>query len=109
MKKLKSTSGESFAEVLVASVVISLGMILLVSMINASVRIISRSEQAFDNYYEAKNNYNTGNISSSDAQVVRVETRGVNAVNTPMNLPVNVKYAVSADGAYTFSTYEYRK
>ena len=107
-RKLTSSSGESIAEILVASVVISLGSILLATMINASVKIVRNSENAFDSYYQAKNKFNEGTVSSNVNTQLLVETTGLYGVNPKVGINISVDYAVSDDGKYTFSTYRYR-
>ena len=49
-KKYRSRSGETITEVLVASLVISLGSILLASMVTASTKIIQKSITAYQQY-----------------------------------------------------------
>lgn len=53
--KLKSNSGETLSEVLAASVVIALAMILFVSMLSAAARLVDKSEIHFHNNIEEKN------------------------------------------------------
>lgn len=53
--KLKENQGESIAEVLVASLVIALALILLVTMTMASFRLTRKTENAFNDYYDSKN------------------------------------------------------
>ena len=55
LMKLKSQKGETIAEVLVASVVIALGMILFVTMINASFRILNNEETAYKEFIDSRN------------------------------------------------------
>lgn len=60
-KKLNAQTGETITEVLVAALVISLGSILLATMINASTQIIRKAEIEFDGTVELKNASITGN------------------------------------------------
>lgn len=53
--KLKSQSGETITEVLVASLVVVLGSILLATMVSAAYRMIRNSEKAYDRYLAAQN------------------------------------------------------
>lgn len=53
--KISSNHGESIAEVLVASLVFALGMILLISMINASFRILTVEEKSYKDFVTEKN------------------------------------------------------
>ena len=52
VEKLKSNSGESIAEVLVALLIASFGLLLLATMITASVRLIQNGDEYMNNYYE---------------------------------------------------------
>ncbi len=54
-RKLSSNRGESIAEVLIAALVIALGMILLISMINVSFRILNKEEKSYKDFIEEKN------------------------------------------------------
>lgn len=55
MFRLKETKGESIAEVLLASLVISLGFVMLVSMIMASFHMIKNSEEKYKSHNNVKN------------------------------------------------------
>ena len=65
--KLKSQLGESIAEVLIALLISSLGMLLLASMIATSARLISKSKDRINQYVEAENNLveQTGGVSGT--------------------------------------------
>jgi hypothetical protein len=54
LAKLKNKSGETIAEVLVALLVSSLGLVMLASMINASTNIIAKSRSLMEEYYTEK-------------------------------------------------------
>lgn len=53
--KLRNNKGESIAEVLVASLVIALALILLVTMTMAAFRLTRKAENAFNDYYDSEN------------------------------------------------------
>ena len=53
--KLRSTSGESIAETLIALLISSVGLVMLASMITASARLITKSKSAMESYYGANN------------------------------------------------------
>ena len=61
LAKLKNKSGETIAEVLVALLVSSLGLVILASMINASTNIIAKSRSLMEEYYTEKAE-TTGNV-----------------------------------------------
>ncbi|MCR5294087.1 MAG: hypothetical protein K6E30_02775 [Lachnospiraceae bacterium] len=54
-RKLKSSSGESIVEVLVALLISALALTMLAGMVTASQRIITRSEQVLKAYYSSEN------------------------------------------------------
>ena len=58
-RKNRFSSGESIAEVLAASLMISLAMTALISMVMASFRMIKNSEASMNSYFEYKNQYET--------------------------------------------------
>jgi competence protein ComGC len=66
MKKLKETKGETLSEVLIASLVIALALILLVNMVTASSRLVSKSSDVFDENMQVKNSVEYGFSDSSD-------------------------------------------
>lgn len=55
VKKLKSNSGETLVEVLIASLVIALGMILFVNMTTSSFKIVTKAQNSFKEYNDKKN------------------------------------------------------
>ena len=54
IRRLKSTSGETITEVLVAALVVVLGVLLYTMMVQASFRIINNSEGAMKKIYDAE-------------------------------------------------------
>ena len=54
MNKLKSTSGETIAEVLVASLVVVLGILLYATMVSSSFRIVTTAEDAMQKLYKTE-------------------------------------------------------
>lgn len=62
-KKLHSQSGETIGETLVALLISSLALVMLASMISATVNLVSKSQTKMDDYYIANTaleNVNTG-------------------------------------------------
>lgn len=57
--KLRSNRGESISEVLVASLVIALALIMLVTMTMSAFRLTRKAEDAFNDYYDSENNAET--------------------------------------------------
>ena len=54
LKKLKSTAGETISEVLIASLVAVLGVLLFAMMVQSSFSIITSSEEKMQAFYEAE-------------------------------------------------------
>jgi hypothetical protein len=51
--KLKGNAGESLAEVLIALLIAALALVMLASVIDSSMRIITRSKTTMKDYYDA--------------------------------------------------------
>ena len=60
IRKLQSRSGETITEVLVASLVIVLGVLLFAMMVQSSFRIVSTSEEKVLAIYESESNAESG-------------------------------------------------
>ena len=60
VKKLRSKSGETITEVLVASLVVVLGVLLYTMMVQASFRIIKTSEDAMKDLYDTESMIESG-------------------------------------------------
>ncbi len=56
LKKIKSRSGESIAETLVAVLIAALALLLLAGTINTASNMITKSKDLLDTYYTANNN-----------------------------------------------------
>lgn len=65
MKKLKSCSGESISEVLVASLVVSLAFVMVLSLIMASQKIINKTDAMIKDYYTQRNLFEAREVDSS--------------------------------------------
>ncbi len=69
IKKLKSNSGETIAEVLVASLVVVLAVLLYTMMVQSSFRIITTSEKAMKEMYETESSIEAGEVTPTSAPV----------------------------------------
>ena len=79
----RRTWGETITEVLVTSLIISLSLVMLISMVTASVRIVKKSEQWYDNFYTASNILEKGEKLSSIPNTVNADySESGNAENT---------------------------
>lgn len=66
ISKLKSKKGETITEVLVASLVTALALVLLVSMMTAAQRMVKKSGDVFSGNMQVKNSAEYGGPDSSD-------------------------------------------
>ncbi len=66
-KKISDSKGESIAEVLIASLIISLGTILVITMINASFRLLTNEEKSYKEFIDAKNEFAATSYKDSDS------------------------------------------
>lgn len=94
INKLKSTSGESIAETLVAVLIIALALLMLAGTINTASNLITQSQGKLKEYY--KENNNLVNKTSSD-------------VVTPGEASIEIIPAsgTTSDVSQTFSTEAY--
>ena len=86
IKKIKSQSGESISEVLVASLIVSLAFIMVLSLIMASQKILQKTDNMMKNYYDDRNDFEAG-LATSSTGIIQV---------------------TSTDAAGTYITQEYR-
>lgn len=80
-KKLRSRSGETLTEVLVAALVMALAMILLVNMVTASQKLVTKSEKTFVNNMKLKNSVEYDGQDTGDTENT-VELSGTDSTVT---------------------------
>lgn len=68
---MRNRHGETLVETLVAILVIALGMILFVNMLQASGRLITRSEQVFHDNTSTKNQIESGNTEAAGSSTAK--------------------------------------
>ena len=112
--KLKSESGESLPEVLVATLIMALGMTLFAGMTTSSFRIIKRAETTFKAYADGKNSLEEADLASEEQNGNMTLTYGPNAnmyVNAipgqKLNLPI--AYAEAEGDGFRLVRYEFSK
>lgn len=100
IKKLKSNSGETITEVLVAALVVVLGVLLYTMMVQSSFRIITRSEDAMTKMYAAESNIEAGSGTGTSANV----TFSITGIASPNDL-ADATVTVYGDDikAYTYN------
>lgn len=106
MNKLKKNNGESIAEVLVSSLIVSLAFIMILTMINASKNIITLSIERQQNYYNQRNAFEAGQCTTSDGKVI-IESTGMNNVSSMHNdISVKVQTTTILETNETLIQYE---
>ena len=91
IKKIKSQSGESISEVLVASLIVSLAFIMVLSLIMASQKIIQKTDDMMKNYYKDRNDFEAGLAISSTGVIQVTSTDAVGAYITQEYRDINVQ------------------
>ncbi len=94
VKKLRSQSGESIAETLIAVLIIAVAMMMLATMITATANMVLTSENKMDSYY--KENAGLETLSSGTSATITIKNGGtvvesVSAIyktNNVLNKPV---------------------
>ena len=75
MNRLKSTSGETIAEVLVASLVVVLGILLYATMVSSSFRIVTTAEEAMKKLYDTESVFEQ-NVDNEELGITQTEGKG---------------------------------
>lgn len=99
--KLNSRSGETLAETLIAVLISALALVLLLSMITASSRLIQNGEAKMQEMYDGSKKIEQAEITPYDA-TVKIND---NALDGLGEILVNVKLYKDADSS--LSKYEY--
>ena len=99
--KLNNRSGETLAETLIAVLISALALVLLLSMITASSRLIQNGEAKIQEMYDGSKKIEQAEITPSDA-TVKIND---NALDGLGEILVNVKLYKDADSS--LSKYEY--
>ena len=71
ISRLHSRAGESIAEVLIALLISSLGMMMLAGMVSTSKTLVERSKTAFEDSVDKSNALTTGEASNSSSGTVQ--------------------------------------
>lgn len=116
-RKLKSNRGESLAEVLLASLVISLGFVLFATMVQASSRMVKDSIDHYDAYLEVVNHLENAtefeNLvvkqSNKPTMIIKVTKFNDLEVNDGRNSNINVDVYRANINEHKIGTYVYEK
>ena len=94
LHKLRSQSGESLAETLIAVLVIALAMTILAGMIGAAGNIVKTSEARMNEYYESNVKLETFS-EEGDTATVNIMASGEAASTTGNIESVTVEYVIN--------------
>ena len=72
IRKIKSRAGESLAEVLIAVLIIAVSAMLLAGMISSTLSIVTRSEAAYEEYYQENEKLETFSGSTPSTVTVKL-------------------------------------
>ncbi len=104
MQKLKQTKGESISEVLIASLVLVFGFLLFVTMVQASMKMMKKSEDAYNDYVEVSNQLEAFVDPKPDGKLVFYVNAG-----TPSSREQEVDVKYIWNKKYKIGTYVYEK
>ena len=91
IKKIKNQSGESISEVLVASLIVSLAFIMVLSLIMASQKMIQKTDDMMKKYYDDRNAFEARSATSSTGSIQVTSTDAVGAYITQEYRGINVQ------------------
>ena len=91
-RKLRSKAGETIAEVLIALLVSSLGLVILAQMINASANMIKNSEVKMQEYYSENNKLDKQDQSEADGTGTLKITLNGASEGEKVELTENIEY-----------------
>ena len=87
--KLRSTSGESIAETLVAVLIAAFALLMLAGTVNTSTNIVIKSKEVLKSYYSLNNSLENRDISNSEYSEY-YETGDANIALGGKTIPVNL-------------------
>ena len=101
INKLKSNAGETITEVLVASLIAVLGVLLFAMMVQSSFRIITTSEEKMKEIYEAESNAE-GHVELIGGGPKTLNISPAIAPNKPTSISINVYGTENDEGIYSY-------
>ncbi len=112
-RKLQSKKGESITEVLVSALVIALGAMMLASMVTSSMRLVQRSDTAYQRYMDEQNMLATRSETSGEAYQLQVKEEAAVKISPAQGITnfgggeeaVTV-YQITEEGANVMAAYE---
>lgn len=108
-KKLNSSKGETISEVLIAGLVVVLAFVMVMSLINTSYHVLTKTDEKMDEYYAERNAFETGSDASASGKVSISSTGSGNAAQIVGDqIDVTVTTTTSDDGT-KYIYYENKK
>ncbi len=92
LEKLRSERGESIGEALAAMLIVALAALMLAGMTTAAIRIVEKSEKAYNVYLDQRNYLESGGSSS----IPKNDPDGESSIATPV--PVDGTLHMSGTG-----------
>ena len=88
IKKLKSSSGESIGETLVALLIAALALLMLAVAITATTRIITNSSEKVDDYFDKSNTKLVKMSGANTGKISITEKSGSGGAAVTLRIPV---------------------
>ena len=92
IKKLHSQAGETIAETLIALLISALALVMLAGAISTAARLIDRSEDVMEKYYEGINGLGNPNQSSIS---MTLKESGTTVYLPDGDSPITVSYSIN--------------
>lgn len=106
IKKLKSSKGESIAEVLIASLVMVLAFVMVANMIAASHKMIRKTDEYMADYYNVRNQYEDGTASGSAGQIGISYTGDITMASQKINVTLTEEKVTANGKTYDYISFE---
>ncbi len=106
INKVRSKRGESMAEVLVAGLVISLGLIMVVSAVNAATSMVKKSRDRVSNYISIRNLVENENMASATTLSSQITVNGSGIEVFQIHVNIDIQTLKDKNGKPVFSLFE---
>ena len=103
IRKLRNNKGETITEVLVASLVVVLGVLLYAMMVNSSFHIINTAEEGMKKLYENESSLESGSADKDEGKHLTLDINGISSPGDYHVVDVTVYHTES------MKMYEYDK
>ena len=110
IRKLRNNKGETITEVLVASLVVVLGVLLYAMMVNSSFHIINTAEEGMKKLYENESSLEGGTADKDDGKQVTFKNGKTDALIGGISSPDDYRVVdVTVYHTESMKMYEYDK